>query len=144
MHETARQAGVATAACLLALLAGPAKAAKIVYDYAEVVSVEAIVETLSAPSPVACEAPPAPPPGDLRVMDPGLDLVSAIRREASRPPAAGERGPCFAPAAERRRTEVVGYRVRYRYGGEVYERMMDAHPGERLRVRVTLAPHRRR
>jgi len=36
--------------------------------------------------------------------------------------------------------EVVGYRVKYRYGGEVYWTRTQEHPGRWLKVRVTVHP----
>ena len=41
-------------------------------------------------------------------------------------------------AAEERR--IVGYDVQYRYRGDVYMSRLDYDPGERLRVRVSIAP----
>lgn len=35
---------------------------------------------------------------------------------------------------------VVGFRVKYRYQGRVYRTRMDHHPGERVKVRVQVAP----
>ncbi len=34
----------------------------------------------------------------------------------------------------------IGYRVHYRYHGEDYVTRMDRHPGDRIRVRVSVAP----
>ena len=41
-------------------------------------------------------------------------------------------------AAEERR--IVGYDVQYRYRGDVYMARLDYDPGERMRVRVSIAP----
>ncbi len=35
---------------------------------------------------------------------------------------------------------VEGYKVKYRYDGEIYHTRMDRHPGKMLRVRVSVSP----
>jgi hypothetical protein len=122
------------AATLLTLLAGGAAAAEPRYDYAEIESVEPIVAT--RPDRPRCQLSPDVPLGDLRGVSPGLDLVAALRQESARSPAPRV---CTARSV----SEVTGYRVRYRYGGEVWERTLRDHPGERLRVRVSVRPGRR-
>jgi hypothetical protein len=121
------------AATLLTLLA-TAAAAEPRYDYAKIESVEPIVAT--RPGRPHCAPGPGIPLGDLRGVAPGLDLVSALRQESVRSPA---RRVCTATSV----SEVTGYRVRYRYGGEVWEKTLREHPGERLRVRVSVRPGRR-
>ncbi|UXI67288.1 glycine zipper 2TM domain-containing protein [Tahibacter amnicola] len=43
---------------------------------------------------------------------------------------------CRRQTNYRANREVVGYRVTYRYHGDIYHTTMDHHPGNRLRVRV--------
>ena len=38
------------------------------------------------------------------------------------------------------REEIVGYRVKYRYKGRVYRTRMDRHPGDSLRIQVSVSP----
>ena len=120
------------AAMLLTLLATATAAAEPRYDYAEIESVEPIVAARPAPRN-GCERRPEVPLGDLRSLAPGLDLVAALRQESIRSPA--PRGCAVAAVAD-----ITGYRVRYRYGGEIWERTLPDHPGERLRVRVSVQP----
>lgn len=35
---------------------------------------------------------------------------------------------------------IVGYKVRYRYNGEVYHLRTNEHPGDRIKLRVSVAP----
>lgn len=44
----------------------------------------------------------------------------------------------------RSRQELVGYRVKYKYNGKVFWTEMDHHPGETVRVRVSVDPARDR
>jgi hypothetical protein len=123
------------AAVLLTLLATVAAAAEPRYDYAKIESVEPIVTTRPA-ARTRCEPRPEVPLGDLHGLSPGLGLVATLRQEAVRSPA-----PRVCAAASV--AEVTGYRVRYRYGGEIWEQTLPDHPGERLRVRVSVRPGRR-
>jgi hypothetical protein len=123
------------AATLLTLLTAVAAAAEPRYDYAEIESIEPIVATRPA-ARTRCESPPEVPLGDLRRLSPGLGLVATLHQEATRSPA-----PRICAVASV--TEITGYRVRYRYGGEIWEKTLPDHPGERLRVRVSVQPGRR-
>ena len=133
MHaQPARIPGRLLAAILLTLLANAAAAAEPRYDYAEVESVEPIVVTRPGIR-TRCEPRPGVPLGDLRSITPGRDLVTALRQESARSPAPRS---CAAASV----SEINGYRVRYRYAGEVWEKTLPDHPGERLRVRVSVRP----
>ena len=50
------------------------------------------------------------------------------------------REQCSVQRDWREERVVSGYRVAYRYDGEVYHTHMRHHPGDMLRVRVTVAP----
>ena len=47
---------------------------------------------------------------------------------------------CEAAGPARVREEVVGYLVTYRYGGKTHRARVAEHPGETIRVRVSVAP----
>ena len=47
---------------------------------------------------------------------------------------------CNKPREQPSQRRVVGYNVRYRYGGETYLKRMKHEPGRRIRVRVELQP----
>jgi len=120
----------------MALLAPPARADGAVFDTAQVIGVEPMLRRI--PTQVAdtrCE----PALADGRRLD-GLygGLDEAIGAEARRQ----QNSRC----REIRRTvfeeQISGYRVRYRYGESVYERVMPHDPGPTLRVRVSVRPGR--
>jgi len=131
---------LAAAVVMMFTVATPASAEEFVYDDARVIHVEPIVETVTVPSR-SVECSPAIPAeaGDLRAADASLDLVTAIRTEAARPP---QEDRCVERVEHRTGERVVGYRVHYRYAGDDYEEMVDEHPGERLRVRVSVSPEK--
>jgi hypothetical protein len=128
----------ATTAGLWLLLAvavlTPAYADRPVFDTAEVIGVEPVLSRI--PTRVAetrCETTP----DDGRRLDglyPGLDeaIAAETRRQQD------------SRCREVRRTvyeeRISGYRVRYRYGGSVYERVLAEDPGPTLRVRVNVRP----
>lgn len=130
--QPAREPGRLLAAILLTLLATAAAAAEPRYDYAEIESVEPIVATRAAIR-TRCEPRTGVPLGDLRSITPGRDLVTTLRQESARRPAPRS---CAAAAV----SEITGYRVRYRYAGEIWEKTLPDHPGERVRVRVSVRP----
>jgi uncharacterized protein YcfJ len=65
----------------------------------------------------------------------GHNVASQDDRYASGPE---RRCHMVQDAAEERR--IVGYDVQYRYRGDVYMSRLDYDPGERVRVRVSVAP----
>lgn len=120
----------------MAILAPPAHADGAVFDTAQVIGVEPMLHRI--PTQVAdtrCETTLA----DGRRLD-GLyaGLDEAIGGEARRQQSSRCR--------EIRRTvyeeQISGYRVRYRYGDSIYERVMSHDPGPTLRVRVSVRPGR--
>lgn len=48
--------------------------------------------------------------------------------------------PCRTVMVEREERRISGYDVEYRYKGELYLSRMDVDPGNKLRIRVTVAP----
>lgn len=133
-----RVAGWRAVFALLLLAASPAPGDEVAYDQAPVLWVEPLTETVTrAVSERVCPPPAAGTLGDLRAAAPGLDLAAAIRAEAQRPPA---RPACFDRPGTDTGERIVGYRVGYRYGGDSYVRTMREHPGEAVRVRVSVRP----
>jgi uncharacterized protein YcfJ len=55
-------------------------------------------------------------------------------------PAYQTRQVCALEDDVRTEERLVGYRVRYRYSGEVYVMETDRHPGDTVRVRVEVTP----
>ena len=47
---------------------------------------------------------------------------------------------CRRETIEREERRISGYEVEYRYKGELYMSRMDVDPGNKLRIRVTVAP----
>ena len=123
---------------LLALAPAHARADEVLYDYARVVWVDPVtVETTTPVAERRCAATRAEDLGELGPSAEAPGLAAAIRHEADRVAAAPV---CDDQRTARTERRIIGYRVGYRYGGETFERTVDEHPGERLRVRVSLRP----
>lgn len=69
----------------------------------------------------------------------GGAIGNNAQRNSSRDYASTERR-CRILEVEREERRVSGYDVEYRYRGENYVTRMDYDPGDKLRVRVTVAP----
>lgn len=131
-------------------LATPA-AAETFYDEARVLDAQPVYAPRDVPVRVQqCGyEPPAPPPrvdpavlGDARTVDPGASLPGTLRRdvELRDPPADVYR--CRMVTRMESQNELAGYRVRYEYGGRVYERRVAERPGDTIRVRVRISAGR--
>ncbi|QNH12502.1 hypothetical protein HEP73_02673 [Xanthomonas sp. GW] len=127
-------------------------------DYAQVLNVEPVYQTLRATrteqqcDPVQTPAPaPAPvkPEDDSRLnrlMDSVKDIFSRRHEEAPAPAAAA---PVPASSGRNCRTVEVGrefrrpiaYDVDYVYKGTKYRSRLPEDPGNRLRIRVSVAPY---
>lgn len=79
----------------------------------------------------------------------GAALGGAVVRDAQRgqypgrPPAYGQtvyQERCRSFTEHVRQERVEGYEVTYRYGGRIYQTVTDHHPGDRIQVRVDVAP----
>lgn len=73
------------------------------------------------------------------------DIVRAEAADASdsgaeRNAEAVAQPPCRTVMVEREERRISGYDVEYRYKGELYLSRMDVDPGNKLRIRVTVAP----
>ncbi|UYB54432.1 hypothetical protein OCJ37_12465 [Xanthomonas sp. AM6] len=129
-------------------------------DYAQVLNVEPVYQTLRATrTEQQCDAAPAPPPAPApakpeqddsrlnRLMDSVKDIFSR-RHEEPPPPAAA---PAPAPPSSGRNCRVVevgrefrrpiAYDVEYVYKGTKYRSRLPEDPGNRLRIRVSVAPY---
>ncbi|AJC48123.1 hypothetical protein [Xanthomonas sacchari] len=128
-------------------------------DYAQVLNVEPVYQTLRAtrteqqcdPAPAPAPAAPAPRPAEddsrlNRLMDSVKDIFSR-RHEEPAPQAAA---PAAAPQGGRncRMVEVgrefrrpIAYDVDYVYKGTKYRSRLPEDPGNRLRIRVSVAPY---
>jgi uncharacterized protein YcfJ len=128
-------------------------------DYAQVLNVEPVYQTLRAtrteqqcdaePAPVPAPAPTKPAQDDSRLnrlMDSVKDIFSRRHETA---PAAAAAAPA-APSSGRncRLVEVgrefrrpIAYDVDYVYKGTKYRSRLPEDPGNRLRIRVSVAPY---
>lgn len=70
----------------------------------------------------------------------GASVAHDLDHKSHRKPHHRRYQNCDTVTRYEERREVVGYRVKYRYNGQVYRARMDNHPGDyvRVRVRVTL------
>lgn len=80
-------------------------------------------------------------PSDGAHGDSGQD-ASAVQAGVSAHSAAGGKDAegCRTVLVEREERRINGYEVEYRYKGELYLSRMDVDPGNKLRIRVTVAP----
>jgi len=128
--------------------ATPASAGEIFFDEARVLDSQPVYETRQAPVQVQqCGyqddvAPGRAEPGllgDARSSDPAVGLVAALRAEMDlrAPPEPVYR--CRMVTRMEDHDELVGYRVRYEYDGQIYERRVREAPAATIRVRVRLS-----
>ena len=77
--------------------------------------------------------------GNARTVDPDADLVGALQRDVQlrEPPSPVHRCRLVTRAGSQNR--LAGYRVRYEYGGRIYERRVAQHPGDTIAVSVQLS-----
>jgi len=131
------------------LFAGtPANAGEIFFDEARVLDSQPVYETRQTPVQAQeCgyqedAAPGRPAPallGDARSADPEADIVVALQTDMDlrAPPEPVYR--CRMVTRMEDHDELVGYRVRYEYDGQIYERRVREAPAETIRVRVRLS-----
>jgi uncharacterized protein YcfJ len=121
------------------------------FDTARVIASEPVYETRREPSQEQqCGYRPSDSPaevnnevlGDVRLADKTTNLSDALMTDiAIRKP--GE--PVYRCRMVERmheRKQLVGYDVRYEYGGRIYERRVAERPGDTLRIRVRLSAGR--
>lgn len=78
--------------------------------------------------------------GDVRAAEFGISIGEAIDEEIRHRELTADMRRCRLVTTYEKRNRVVAYRVHYAYDGNVFVRRMNDHPGERLRVRVSLHP----
>ncbi|MGI9343850.1 MAG: hypothetical protein ACR2QV_13510 [Gammaproteobacteria bacterium] len=136
-------------AALGALFFGPvASASGSYFDTARVIASEPVYETRREPSQEQqCGYRPSDAParvdnrvlGDVRLVDKTANLSDAMMTDiAIRKP--GE--PVYRCRMVERmneRKQLIGYDVRYEYGGRIYARRVTEQPGDTLRIRVRLS-----
>lgn len=132
---------------LLACIAGAAgaqatppsaPAANVRYGWAEVLRVDPVYAPVPQTVP-DCRTP------DVAHQASGPARAIAGHGSAKRPAAAASTGhagtiPCRPLDTSDPQQQIVAYDVEYRYRGDVYVSRLPFDPGERMRVRVTVAP----
>ena len=114
------------------------------YDYAQVLRVEPVYQTLTASSmeshcdgQVAAAKPPAK--GLSRIVGKVRDALSPKDR-AAQPPAADD-PDCRMVRVQREFRRPIAFDVDYMYKGMKYRSRLSEDPGNRLRVRVSVTPY---
>ena len=133
---------------LLALLSMVAQAQETViptenvrYDYAQVLRVEPVYQTLTASSmeqQCAAQATAAKPPSK------GLSRIVGKVRDALTPraqPTAPDDADCRMVRVQRQYRRPIAFDVDYMYKGMKYRSRLSDDPGNRLRVRVSVTPY---
>jgi uncharacterized protein YcfJ len=121
-------------------------------DYAQVLSVEPVYQTLRASrTEQRCDEVPAPKPEQPVEEDSRWSrVVSSVRGwfgsdEAAEPPAAPPvptvKVNCRMVPVEREFQRPIAYDVDYIYKGVKYRSRLAEDPGNRLRIRVSVAPY---
>jgi len=116
-------------------------------DYARVLHVDPIIEAVA----VAVEAERCDDTrrteradtefaGDIRRSEVGTSIAEAIAEEIRHRERTAATRRCRPVTRYETQDQIVAYRVHYSYGGDVFVRRMDTHPGERMQVRVNLSP----
>ena len=135
---------------LLALLSMPGFAQETViptenvrYDYAQVLRVEPVYQTLTASGmeqqcdgQAAAATPPAK--GLSRIVGKVRDALSTHDRAA--PPPSADTANCRMVRVQREFRRPIAFDVDYMYKGMKYRSRLSEDPGNRLRVRVSVTP----
>lgn len=117
-------------------------------DYARVLDVEPIKETVTVPvRRRRCEYSSRAQSadvgfaGDVRSKYPSVSIGAAIGEEMRHRESALAMRSCRLVTVHEPSERIVAYRVRYAYGDSVFTRLMPEYPQERLPVRVKLHPY---
>lgn len=114
------------------------------FDYAQVLRVEPVYQTLTASSmEQQCDgqtATPAKPPGKglARIVGKVRDALTPRDRAAQ--PAPVDDANCRAVRVQRQYRRPIAFDVDYMYKGMKYRSRLSEDPGNRLRVRVSVTP----
>jgi len=106
-------------------------------DTAEVISVEPIIETRN--EPVTRRVCAEPDDTAREFSEVAATIGEDMRYQASQ---WKQHFRCRPVVEQRARERITGYRVTYRYGGEIETTRMSYDPGERMPVKVSLSPVR--
>ena len=106
------------------------------YDYAQVLAVRPVYQTLrtTAMERVCDPREPAMSATLARVM-------SAVRIRGSDDKAAEEARNCRMEPVVKEHRRTIAYDVDYMYRGSKFRTRMDRDPGNRLRIRISITPH---
>jgi len=147
MTKSIRTAGIASL-CTASLSASLAFAGDIFFDEATVIDAQPVYATRFVPEQVQqcgyveswSDAPVDPARlGDARSAPANDDIVAALRSESGLRGSRQSTYRCRTVTQSAEARELSGYRVRFRYEGQIYERDMAEDPGERIRVRVRVS-----
>ncbi|MBN8716865.1 MAG: hypothetical protein J0H95_07840 [Xanthomonadales bacterium] len=105
------------------------------YDYAQVLSVRPVYQTLRTTSmeKVCDPRGPAKSATLARVMNAVRDRLS--------PGKEGEGETCRMEPVTKEYRRTIAYDVDYMYRGSKFRTRMDSDPGNRLRIRISIMPH---
>jgi uncharacterized protein YcfJ len=125
----------------LALAAGPAGAQHTViqqenvrFDYAQVLRVTPVYQTLTATRTEQRCDPPAEAKSDSRLSRAVGAIKDALRREDEKD------ASCRAVPVEREFRRPIAYDVDYVYKGAKFRSRLPEDPGNRLRIRIAITP----
>ncbi len=105
------------------------------YDYAQVLSVRPVYQTLRTTSmeKVCDPREPAKSVTLARVMNAVRDRLSPSKE--------GEGETCRMEPVTKEYRRTIAYDVDYMYRGSKFRTRMDSDPGNRLRIRISITPH---
>lgn len=99
----------------------------ITYAYADVLRANPIYELVVALDETATCGDAADDEGGLHVLALGLATLPSPKE-------------CGADPGSHEERRIAGYDVEYRYKGQVYMSRMEYDPGDKLRIRISVAP----
>ncbi|TNY29089.1 hypothetical protein BV505_07270 [Thermomonas haemolytica] len=105
------------------------------YDYAQVLSVRPVYQTLRTTSmEKVCD--PREPTRSVTLAR----VMNAVRDRLS-PSKEGEGETCRMEPVTKEYRRTIAYDVDYMYRGSKFRTRMDSDPGNRLRIRISITPH---
>lgn len=116
-------------------------------DYARVLRVDPISDAVAMPvkkercdDSIRAQRADEALAGDVRTIQPDTAIGAAITEEIRHRERTTAMRRCRLVTTYETSDQIVAYRVQYIYGGDIFVRRMDKHPGARVRVRVNLNP----
>lgn len=111
-------------------------------DYAQVLRVEPVYQTLHATRTEQQCDPPADPPAQGKGFSRIVGAVrNALSKNATSPVPPPDGGNCRMVQVQREFRRPIAYDVDYLYKGMKYRSRLPEDPGNRLRVRVAVTPY---